>query len=34
MYSTESAECVGSDSYSNQRDINHWIEELHKKKKG
>ena len=34
MYSTESAECVGSDSYSSQRDFHHWTEELYKKSNG
>ena len=34
LYSTESAEFVGSDSYSNQRDFHHWVEELYKKKNG
>lgn len=34
MYSTESAECVGSDSYSNQRDFHHWTEELYLKSNG
>lgn len=34
MYNTESAECVGSDSFSNQRDFHYWSEELYRKSSG
>lgn len=34
MYNTATAECIGSDSYSNQRDFHHWNEELYKKSNG
>ncbi len=34
LYSTETAECVGSDQYSNPRDFHYWCETLYRKKNG
>ena len=33
-YDTETAELLGSDSYSNPRDFNHWTEKLYRKRNG
>lgn len=34
LYDTETAKCLGSDSYSNPRDFNYWCEVLYKKRTG
>lgn len=33
-YDTETAELLGSDSYSNRRDFSHWTEKLYRKRNG
>ena len=33
-YDTDTAELLGSDSYSNSRDFRHWTEELYRKRNG
>jgi len=33
-YDTETAKKLGSDSYSNSRDFNHWVEDLYRTKSG
>lgn len=34
LYDTETAKCLGSDSYSNRRDFHYWSEELYVKRTG
>ena len=34
LYDTDTARCIGSDSYSNTRDFHHWSEELYVKRTG